>query len=208
MNEHSSPLASDIVAVILAGGQARRMGGGDKTLLELGGKPILEHILDRLIPQCEHVMLNANGNLERFKAFGYPVVADPIDGFLGPLAGILAGLDAVAIRYPEKTHLLSLAGDTPFIPHNLIDQMCTHASLSNIVCAVSQGRRHPVFGLWPVSIRSELRDQLINHDVRKIDRFTADYEVALCPFDGVPDPFFNINTDEDIDKASRILSRI
>ncbi len=208
MNEHSSPLASDIVAVILAGGQARRMGGGDKTLIDLGGKPILEHILDRLIPQCEHVMLNANGDLERFKAFGYPVVADPIDGFLGPLAGILAGLDAVAIRYPEKTHLLSLAGDTPFIPHNLIDQMCTHASLSNIVCAVSQGRRHPVFGLWPVSIRSELRDQLINHDVRKIDSFTADYEVALCPFDGVPDPFFNINTDEDIDKASRILSRI
>lgn len=208
MTENPSPLASDIVAVILAGGQARRMGGGDKTLIELHGKPILQHILDRLKPQCEHIMLNANGHLDRFTAFGFPVIADPVDGFLGPLAGILAGLDAVAIQYPDKTHILSLAGDTPFIPHHLIDYMCAHASPSNIVCAVSQGRRHPVFGLWPVAIRSELRDQLINHDVRKIDRFTADYDVALCSFDGVPDPFFNINTEEDINKASRILSRI
>jgi molybdopterin-guanine dinucleotide biosynthesis protein A len=207
MNDNSAPLPSDIVAVILAGGQARRMGGGDKTLIDLGGKTILQHILDRLRPQCAHVIINANGDLDRFTSFGCPVVADQLDGFLGPLAGILAGMDAAATRYPYKTHILSLAGDTPFIPFDLAERMCGHASGDNIVCANSQGRTHPVFGLWPIAIRSELRDQLINHDIRKIDRFTADYDVQHCEFAGVPDPFFNINTVEDKEKASHILSR-
>ena len=207
MNDNSAPLPSDTVAVILAGGQARRMGGGDKTLIDLGGKTILQHILDRLRPQCAHVIINANGDLDRFTSFGCPVVADQLDGFLGPLAGILAGMDAAATRYPDKTHILSLAGDTPFIPLDLAERMCGHASRDNIVCANSQGRTHPVFGLWPIAIRSELRDQLINHDIRKIDRFTADYNVQHCEFAGVPDPFFNINTVEDKEKANRILSR-
>ena len=207
MSDNSAPLPSDTVAVILAGGQARRMGGGDKTLIELGRKTILQHILDRLRPQCEHVIINANGDLDRFTSYGCPVVADQLDGFLGPLAGILAGMDAAAIQYPDKTHILSLAGDTPFIPLDLADRMWSHASPDNIVCANSQGRTHPVFGLWPIAIRSELRDQLINHDMRKIDRFTADYDVRHCEFAGVPDPFFNINTVEDKEKANRILSR-
>lgn len=208
MNDAMSLQPSDIVAVILAGGEARRMGGGDKTLIQLGGKPILQHILDRLIHQSDQVIINANGDLERFKRFGLPVIADQLEGFLGPLAGILAGLDAAASLYPDKTHVISLAGDTPFIPIDLVERMAKLSSSTNIVTAVSQRRTHPVFGLWPIAIRSELRDQLINHDIRKIDRFTASYEVEECVFDGIPDPFFNINTNEDKEKADRILSKL
>ena len=208
-HDPTQPLrSSDVMAVILAGGEARRMGGGDKTLIELGGKPILRHILDRLTPQCKDVIINANGDLNRFKSFGLSVIADRLDGFLGPLAGILAGLDAAAAQYPNKTHVLSLAGDTPFIPLNLVERMLNKASLTGLVCAASGGRTHPVFGLWPVSIRAELRDKLINDGIRKIDGFTAAYDVEICHFDGIPDPFFNINTSDDKDKADRILSQV
>ena len=194
-----------IGAVILAGGAARRMGGGDKTLLPLGGKPILQHILDRLSPQCATILLNANGDASRFQAFGLGVYADAVDGYLGPLAGILTGLDAVALNYRDITHLISIAGDTPFIPKNLVENMRLLAEGENIVRASSNGRAHAVCALWPLSIRADLRDQLVNQDVRKIDRFTANYAVVDCDFAGIPDPFFNINSPADQAEAERVL---
>ncbi len=194
-----------IAAVILAGGVARRMGGGDKTLLPLGGKPILQHILDRLTPQCAPILLNANGDASRFQAFGLGVYADAVDGYLGPLAGILTGLDAVALNYRDITHLISIAGDTPFIPKNLVENMRGMADGENIVRASSNGRAHAVCALWPLSIRADLRDQLVNQDVRKIDRFTANYAVVDCDFAGIPDPFFNINSPADQAEAERAL---
>ena len=194
-----------IGAVILAGGVARRMGGGDKTLLPLGGKPILQHILDRLTPQCATILLNANGDASRFQAFGLGVYADVVDGYLGPLAGILTGLDAVALNYRDITHLISIAGDTPFIPKNLVENMRLLADGENIVRASSNGRAHAVCALWPLSIRADLRDQLVNQDVRKIDRFTANYKVVDCDFAGIPDPFFNINSPADQAEAERAL---
>lgn len=195
-----------IGAVILAGGEARRMGGGDKTLLPLAGKPILQHILDRLTPQCATILLNANGDAGRFRAFGLAVYADAVDGYLGPLAGILTGLDAVARNHRGITHLISIAGDTPFIPHNLVEAMRLLADGENIVRARSNGRIHAVCALWPCSIRADLRDQLVNQDVRKIDRFTANYAVVNCDFAGIPDPFFNINAPADQAEAERIAS--
>ena len=198
-----------IAAVILAGGAARRMGGGDKTLLPLAGKPILQHILDRLTPQCAPILLNANGDASRFQAFGLGVYADAVDGYLGPLAGILTGLDAVALNHRGQgggiTHLISIAGDTPFIPKNLVEKMRGMADGETIVRASSNGRTHAVCALWPLSIRADLRDQLVNQDVRKIDRFTANYAVVDCDFAGIPDPFFNINSPADQAEAERVL---
>ena len=194
-----------IAAVILAGGAARRMGGGDKTLLPLGGKPILQHILDRLTPQCAPILLNANGDASRFQAFGLGVYADAVDGYLGPLAGVLTGLDAVALNYRDITHLISIAGDTPFIPKNLVEKMRSMADGETIVRASSNGRAHAVCALWPLSIRADLRDQLVNNDVRKIDRFTANYNLVDCDFAGIPDPFFNINSPADQAEAERAL---
>jgi molybdopterin-guanine dinucleotide biosynthesis protein A len=196
-----------VVAVILAGGEARRMGGGDKVLMSLGDKPLLYHVLDRLTPQCNNIILNANGDPARFKSFGLPVIPDSVTGQLGPLAGILSGMDAVAINYPTSSHMLSLAGDTPFIPVDLLARMMRLSHGQNIVRACSGGRAHPVFALWPLTIRADLRDQLINHDIRKIDRFTASYDVVDCVFDGIPDPFFNINHPEDRIEAERSLKQ-
>ena len=195
-----------IAAVILAGGAARRMGGGDKTLLPLAGKPILQHILDRLNPQCATILLNANGDASRFQAFGLATYADAVGGQLGPLAGILTGLDAIALHHRGLTHLISIAGDTPFIPHNLVERMRLLADGDTIVRASSNGRAHAVCALWPLSIRADLRDQLINQDVRKIDRFTANYNLVDCDFAGIPDPFFNINSPADQAEAARALS--
>ena len=199
-----------IGAVILAGGAARRMGGGDKTLLPLADKPILQHILDRLNPQCAPILLNANGDAGRFQAFGLATYADAVGGQLGPLAGILTGLDAIALNHRGQgggiTHLISIAGDTPFIPHNLVEKMRLLADGDTIVRASSNGRAHAVCALWPLSIRADLRDQLINQDVRKIDRFTANYNLVDCDFAGIPDPFFNINSPADQAEAERALS--
>jgi len=195
----------EVVAVILAGGEARRMGGGDKVLMSIGGQPLLSHVLARLTPQCEHIFLNANGDPDRFKPYHLPVIPDSVTGQLGPLAGILSGLDAAAIHYPSCQYVLSLAGDSPFIPVDMLARMMGLADGQNIVRASSGGRVHPVFALWPISIRADLRDQLVNHDIRKIDRFTASYDVVDCDFVGIPDPFFNINRPEDKAEAERSL---
>ena len=196
---------AEVVGVVLAGGQGRRMGGADKPLLELAGLPLLRHVLDRALPQLKAAAINANGDASRFAAFNLPVIKDSADGFLGPLAGVLSGLDWAAKTHPSATHVLSLAGDAPFIPRDLVARLCAALPAGGLARAHSFGRRHPVIGLWPITIRAHLRDQLVNHDIRKIDLFTSGYEIAEVDFDGIPDPFFNINTPEDCAEAERIL---
>ncbi|MGI9482648.1 MAG: molybdenum cofactor guanylyltransferase MobA [Hyphomicrobiales bacterium] len=199
-----------VAAVILAGGLARRMGdaaSGDKAMLQLGGRPILSHVISRLRPQVEHIAINANGPPERFAQFGLPVVADPVAGFAGPLAGVLAGLDWARANVPDAKWLVSVACDTPFFPKNLVAHMTSVAGAGNadMVCAASGGRHHPVFGLWPVSVADELRQAMIGDEIRKVDLFTARYRLVVAEFGSEPDdPFFNVNRPQDLEHAESI----
>jgi molybdopterin-guanine dinucleotide biosynthesis protein A len=195
------------VGVLLAGGLARRMGGGDKPLRTLDGKPLLAHAIERLGAQCEALVLNANGEPDRFCAFGLPVVADSVEGFAGPLAGVLAGLDWAARHHKGMPWLVSVATDTPFLPRDLVARLhaARHAGSATLACAASGGRTHPVIGLWPVGMRDELRRALVEEGLRKIDLFTARHKLATAEWPIVPyDPFFNANAPEDLVEAECI----
>ncbi|MCG6121300.1 MAG: molybdenum cofactor guanylyltransferase MobA [Microvirga sp.] len=197
------------IGVLLAGGLARRMGGGDKPLREIGGRSILERAIDRLAPQCDALLINANGDPERFAFTGLPVIADDVPGFAGPLAGVLAALDNVAENYPEARFVVSAAADTPFLPRDFVERLraAREAAGVPLACAESGGRTHPVNALWDARLRQDLRHALVVEDMRKIDRWTARHGVAHAswPIETV-DPFFNANTPEDIDEAERIIA--
>lgn len=198
-----------VAAVLLAGGQARRMGGGDKSLRLLGGKTILAHIVDRIVTQTGMVLLNANGDTERFADTGLPVARDVVEGFAGPLAGILTGLEWMQANQPGITHIVSCPTDAPFIPEDLVTRLVTAVSDAgaDIGCARSGERTHPVVGLWPVALAEPLREALTVRDIRKIDRWTAEYSVAYADWPVVPvDPFFNVNRPEDLALAEELLS--
>jgi len=195
---------------LLAGGQARRMGGGDKNLMELAGKPVLQHVLDRVDYDGRPLVINANGDPSRFAAFGLPVRADVIDGFAGPLAGVLTGLEWVAANHPECTHMISLATDAPFLPNDLIARL--EAGLGaridtgvEIAQAMSFTRRHPVFAIWPVALTAALRYALIDDGLRKIDDFTDRHQCITIEFTGEPDPFMNLNRPDDFDLAQQFV---
>jgi molybdopterin-guanine dinucleotide biosynthesis protein A len=194
--------------VLLAGGLARRMGGGDKPMRTIGGRTILERVIARLSPQCSGLILNANGDPARFAAFGLQVVADDVPGFPGPLAGILAALDWTAANRPEVEWVLSAAGDCPFLPRHLVARLHDERIAANAELAVaSGGQSHPVIGLWRVGLRDELRHALVVEDLRKIDRWTARYPLATVTWPSEPlDPFFNANTVEDIAEAERLAA--
>lgn len=190
--------------VILAGGKATRMGGGDKPLKEIAGRSILAHVIER-VGGSAPVVLNANADLTRFSAYGLPVVPDARGDFPGPLAGILAGLDWAAAN-TDAGDLLSVPGDCPFMPRDLaarLDAARVAAGLP-LACARSGGWTHPVIGLWPLSIREALRAAL-DAGERKIDRFTARFGCATAewPVEGY-DPFFNVNTPEDLLEAEAL----
>ncbi|MGR3804339.1 molybdenum cofactor guanylyltransferase MobA [Marinibacterium profundimaris] len=203
---------SKTAGVILAGGLARRMGGGDKGLLELGGQPILRHVIDRLSPQVGALALNANGDPQRFAAYGLPVVADSIEGFAGPLAGVLAGLDWAAGQGAEA--IVTAAADTPFFPRDLVARLnaCASGQEHPLVLAATpdpeRGRvRHPTFGLWPVALRDDLRAAL-EGGLRKVVLWTDGHDGREALFeDGPPDPFFNVNTPEDLATARALMER-
>jgi molybdenum cofactor guanylyltransferase len=197
-----------IAGIVLAGGQARRMGGGDKCLRLLSGKPILAHIIARARPQVTALALNANGDPARFSAFGLPVVPDSVADFPGPLAGVLAGLDWAAASQPQASHVASFAGDAPFLPHDLVARLAASlAAGSDLACAASGGRAHPVFGLWPVALRGALRRALGAEGVRKVDQWTARFRLATVEFPDAPvDPFFNANRPEDLAEAERLAA--
>lgn len=195
-------------ATLLAGGQARRMGGGDKNLMMLAGKPVLRHVLDRVDFADRPLMINANGDPARYAAFGLPVCADVIDGYAGPLAGILTGLEWVAANHSDCSHMVSLATDAPFLPVNLIAVLeSAIGDGAEIAQAMSLHRRHPVFAIWPVAIAGALRDAVIDEGVRKIDDFTARYHCVTVEFSGTPDPFMNLNRPDDFDLATQILGQ-
>lgn len=197
------------VGVLLAGGLARRMGGGDKPMRSIGGRTILERVIARLAPQCSGMILNANGDPARFAAFGLQVVADDVPGFPGPLAGILAALDWTAANRPNIEWVLSAAGDCPFLPRDLVTRLHEARARENaqIAVAASGDQSHPVIGLWRVDLREELRHALVVEDLRKIDRWTARYPLATVRWPTEPlDPFFNANTVEDIAEAERLAA--
>ena len=198
-----------IPGVLLAGGLARRMGGGDKPMRQISGRTILDRVIARLEPQCDGLILNANGEPTRFAQFGLPVIADSVADFPGPLAGILAGLDWMAANRPRVNWILSAAGDCPFLPRDLVARLDSERRQQNaeLAVAASGGRTHPVIGLWSVRLREELRQALVVEGVRKIDRWTSRYPVATVTWPTEPfDPFFNANTMEDIAEADRLVA--
>ena len=189
------------VGVILAGGLATRMGGGDKGRLMLGGRSLFAHVIDRIAPQVAELALSANGDAARFGDLGLPVLRDSVAGYPGPLAGVLAGLDWAAGQ--GATHVVSVAADTPFLPEDLVPRLLLAAEGgAPVVMAASEmeGRlvRQPTFGLWSVNLRGDLRDALAR-GVRKVGQWAGEQGAALAPFPaGRVNPFFNINTAEDL----------
>lgn len=206
------------LGVILAGGQATRMGGGDKGLLTVGGKTLLSHVIDRLDPQVAGCALNANGDAARFADYGLPVIPDSIDGYAGPLAGVLAGLDWAADQGAES--IVTVAADTPFFPCDLVPQLLLAADgmAHPLALAATKGEaktksksksgliRHPTFGLWPVALRDDLR-KFLDGGGAKVVIWTEQHDgrEALFPT-GAGDPFFNVNTPEDLAKAEALVS--
>ena len=204
------PTDRPIVGVLLAGGQSRRMGGGDKSLRELAGRTLLARIVERVRPQVGALMLNANGDPARFQAFGLPVAADAVGGFAGPLAGVLTGLEWALAHAPGAAFVATFACDAPFVPEDLVARLARAVADENadMACAASNGRDHPVFGLWPVRLAADLRHALVEEDIRKVDIWTARYRLARVTFAADPlDPFFNVNRPEDFTAAEALLER-
>lgn len=192
---------TETLGVILAGGLARRMGGGDKGLLPLGVGTILDRVIDRLAPQVAGLALNANGDPARFARLGLPVIPDSIEGYPGPLAGVLAGLDWAAGQ--GASHIVTAAWDTPFFPEDLARRL--EAEPGPIVLARTPEGRHPTFGLWPVALAGDLRAELAA-GTRKVLAWTDRHGTSYADFEGDPDPFFNVNTPEDLEAARELLT--
>ncbi|MCZ6511620.1 MAG: molybdenum cofactor guanylyltransferase MobA [Alphaproteobacteria bacterium] len=210
MSDHAdASQLGPVAGVLLAGGQSRRMGGGDKCLRPLGGQPILARIIETVAPQVSRLVINANGDPERFASFGVPVAADTVDGYAGPLAGVLTGMEWVAANAPECDWIATFATDAPFLPDDLVERLCEAVSngTADMACALSNGRRHPVFGLWPVALSAELRRELVVRGVRKVDDWTDGYNRREVEFavDAI-DPFFNVNRPEDLVAAESYLA--
>src|ERR1700733_2188349 len=202
--------AEKTLGLVLAGGLARRMGGGDKARIKIGGASILQRVLASLAPQCSRVIINANGDAARFADTGLSVVADSVPDFAGPLAGILAGLDWAAANAPNTEWLVSVPGDCPFLPKDLVTRLHEVRATSNVplACARSGEWRHPVVGLWPVKLREDLRHALVSEGLHKIELWTARHSIAIAQWPAAPfDPFFNVNTPKDVAQAGAIAAK-
>ena len=198
------------LGLILAGGLARRMGGGDKPRTMIGGVTILSRAIERMKPQCTRLILNANGDPARFSDTGLPVIADNVPDFAGPLAGILAGLDWVAANRSAVEWVVSVPGDCPFLPRDLVTRLheVRGGEGKPLACAHSGDWRHPVVGLWQVALREDLRHAVTVEDLRKIEVWTARHGVALADWPVEPvDPFFNVNTPEDVERATKLAAQ-
>jgi molybdenum cofactor guanylyltransferase len=198
------------LGLVLAGGLARRMGGGDKALIRIGGATILDRVLACLSAQCPRLAINANGDAARFADTGLPVLADDVAGFVGPLAGVLTGLNFLAAKVPGIEWMLSVPGDCPFLPDDLVERLheARRAAGVPLACARSGEWRHPVVGLWPVALREDLRRALVDEGLHKIEAWTQRHGVAIADWPAEPvDPFFNVNTPEDVVAADRIAAQ-
>ncbi len=205
----------ELVGVVLAGGLSRRMGGGDKGLLPLGPATMLDQVIRRLRPQVAGMVINANGDPARFARFGLPVAADPVDGFVGPLAGVLAGLRWASVHRPNATHVLSASSDAPFLPADLADRLQAGlaGATGRIAIARSGGELHPVIGLWPVALADDL-EAALRAGVRKVLAWTDRHGTVPVDFamlevgERTIDPFFNANSPEELDEARRLLAHL
>jgi molybdenum cofactor guanylyltransferase len=199
------------LGLVLAGGLARRMGGGDKARIAIGGVTILQRVLACLTPQCARLIINANGDPARFADTRVPVVADSVPDFAGPLAGILAGLDWAAAHAKHCEWLVSVPGDCPFLPNDLIVRLHAErvAADTPLACARSGEWRHPVVGLWSIALREDLRHGVVTEGLRKIEIWTARHGIAVADWPAEPiDPFFNVNTPEDAARAQALAARL
>lgn len=204
-------MTASVLGVVLAGGRARRLGGVDKGLLPAGDATILDHVLRRLSPQVGGMVINANGNPERFSAWGLEVVPDSLPDRPGPLAGVLAGCEWAADHCPTVTHIATAAADTPFFPDDFVERL-QHALLETrrriaIAATTADGHEqtHPVFGLWPVARTRQLRHALEVEGLRRILDWTGREGFATAVFESsCGNPFFNVNTPEDLAECNRI----
>jgi molybdopterin-guanine dinucleotide biosynthesis protein A len=198
-----------IIGVILAGGRAERMGGGDKGLHVIGGKAILARVIERVRPQVDALILNANGDPARFSASGLPVVPDTVPDFAGPLAGVLAGLEWATTHHPQAHYIATVPADGPFVPRDLVRHLvdALAAEDAELVTAASGAQTYPVVGLWPIKLRQALHDALTKEGMRKVDAWTRRYRRAVATFAAEPvDPFFNANTPEQLAEAERLAA--
>lgn len=197
-------------AVILAGGRATRMGGGDKGFRMVAGQRLIDHVILRLQAQCGAMAINANGDPGRFADFGLPVLADTLPDHPGPLAGVLAGMEWAADQGADA--IISVAADTPFFPHDLVTRLMAARGPSGLVLAASpdaSGRmqRQPTFGLWPVALRHDL-NRALGAGLRKIVLWTEAHHATTAEFSALPfDPFFNVNSPEDINAANMLVGK-
>jgi len=193
------------LGTILAGGLARRLGGGDKALQMVGGQTVLARLIGRLAPQVTRLILNANEDAARFDAFGLPVVGDDLPDRPGPLAGVLAGLDWTARVAPDVQWMVTAPGDAPFLPLDLVARLHAARGQATLACAASGGRTHPVAALWPVALRHDLRHALTVEHLHKVGAFVRRHDPAIVEWPSLDvDPFFNVNTPADLAEADRL----
>jgi molybdopterin-guanine dinucleotide biosynthesis protein A len=197
------------LGTILAGGLARRLGGGDKALRMVGGKTVLARLVGRFAPQVTQLILNANDDAARFNEFGLPVVSDDLPDRPGPLAGVLAGLDWTAQFAPDVQWVVTAPGDAPFLPLDLVARLHAARGKATLACAASGGQTHPVAALWPVALRHDLRHALTVEKLHKVGAYMRRHEPAIVewPIAGV-DPFFNVNTPADLAEADRLAGAL
>ncbi|GJD80026.1 molybdenum cofactor guanylyltransferase MobA [Methylobacterium gregans] len=198
-------MSTPVLGLILAGGRARRMGGGDKPLLDLGGRTLLARAAERLAAQCgAGLALSANGDPARFVGFPGPVLPDTLPGQPGPLAGILAGLEHAASL--GVAAIVSVSGDAPFLPEDLVARLVAVRPEAGIALAASGERRHYTIALWPAALRDDLRLYLESGE-RRVGGFIARHPAEAASWSVAPvDPFLNINTPEDLAAAEAMLA--
>ncbi len=198
------------IGVVLAGGMGRRMGGADKPLRLLGDRRLIDHVIDRFAPQCSLLLINSNASEPIYADYPFPVIADTLTGFAGPLAGIVAALDWVADHHPDCTTLASVASDSPFLPLDLVARLeqARHDEGQPLACAQSNGQLHPPFALWPLALRDEIKSAVLTEQWRKLDTLLKRFGCAYAEWNEEPsDPFFNVNTPEDLERAHHLLAK-
>ncbi len=207
---------NNVLGVVLAGGLSRRMGGKDKVSLVLSGRTLMAHVVDRVGAQVSEIVINASEDLGRFRDFGLSIVPDisgngKVEGFGGPLVGILSALEWAAANRPGVTLIATFPTDTPLLPPDFVDraELAVDAEKAEFACAVSGGRVHPVVALWPVELRHRLRHLVVDNGLRRVDRLLGQFHVARVEYPVVPvDPFFNINMPEDVAEGERLLAKL
>lgn len=197
-----------ILGVVLAGGLSRRMGGGDKPLRSLAGRTLLDRVVGRFAPQCgTGLILNANGDPSRFGPFPGRIVPDDVPDHAGPLAGVLAALDHAAAEHPGIAQVASITGDAPFLPLDLVARLAEAARAAPIAMAASNGREHFTVALWPVALRTALREYLVDRNERRVGGFLREQGAVAVDWAAAPvDPFWNLNTPDDLAQAEAYLA--